>query len=208
MNSFRRQLIAAVVLLFIVVSTVPGRAQQIGDDNAADAQQLIAQEIAKVELWSGTGEDSVPLRRSESSVLHWTNPTQGTIYGDVFVWTKNGQVKAVGSVVKGYSPFTTMSIELQSFSREPLHATYDGDKIWAPKVGDMEFVALEDAPTPTPTKPGRLSQMRTLAEAFSVDATARNDDSVTRRLRMLPQPIFRYDSRDTDLLDGAVFAFW
>lgn len=49
--------------------------------------------------------------------------------------------------------------------------------------------------------------MRSLAGAFSVAATVRNDDSVTRRLRGLPQPIFRYGSRDPEVLDGAIFAF-
>jgi hypothetical protein len=206
MNSSRRLLTLAVIVPLLFANGV-GRGQKAGEDQAAEAEQLIAQEIAKVELWSGTGEDAVPLRRSKASILHWTNPTQGTIYGDVFVWTKNGQAKAVGSVVKGYSPFTTMSIELQSFSREPLQATYGGNKIWAPRVGDIEFVSLEDAPTPAPSKSVRLRQMRTLAETFSVDATVRNDDSVTRRLRMLQQPIFRYDSGDPDMLDGAIFAF-
>lgn len=77
----------------------------------------------------------------------------------MFVWTKDGQAKAVGSVVKGYSPFTTMSIELQSFSRDPLRATYDGDEIWAPEVADVEFVSLEGAPA----NGARLRQMRAVS---------------------------------------------
>ncbi|HVX13013.1 MAG TPA: hypothetical protein VHC22_17650 [Pirellulales bacterium] len=207
MISLRRLPIPAVILSLLLAVSVPARGEEVTADQAAEAEQLISQEIAKVELWSGTGEDAVPLSRSKSSILHWTNPTQGAVYGDVFIWTKNGQARAVGSVVKGYSPFTTMSIEFQSFSREPLEAAYDGRKIWTPKVGDVEFALLEGAPTPSTTRPARLRRMRMLADAFSVDATVRNDDSVTRRLRMLEHPIFRYEGDTPDVLDGAIFAF-
>lgn len=207
MNSLRRLLISAVMIVLCLMTGAAGQEQKAGEDRAAEAAKLIAQEIAKVKLWSGTTDDASSLPRSESSILHWTNPTQGTIYGDVFVWTKNGRAQAVVSVVKGYSPFMTMSMEFQSFSREPLQATYGGKKIWAPKVGDVAFASLEGAPTPSEAKLARLRQMRTLAGGFTVEATVRNDDSVTRRLRLLEHPIFRYENSDADLLDGAIFAF-
>ncbi len=207
MISLRRLAICTAVLSLLLFNVPAGRGEEGGGDHVQEAEQLIAQEIAKVELHGGAGDQAVPLERSQSSILQWTNPTLGTIYGDVFVWTKYGRAEAIGTVFKGYSPFTSMSIEFQSFSREPLEAWYQGGKIWAPEVGDIEFAVLEDAPPPSSAKFARLRQMRSLAGEFSVDATVRNDHSVTRRLRVLTQPIFRYDSRDPQVLDGAIFAF-
>ena len=207
MISLRRLAICAAFSRLLLVNGAAGRGEEGGEDHAKEAERLIAQEIAKVELYGGAGEQAVPLERSQSSILHWTNPTLGTIYGDVFVWTKDGRAEAIGTVFKAYSPFTSMSIEFQSFSREPLEGRYNGGKIWAPEVGDIEFAAVEDVPSPSSAKFARLRQMRSLAGEFSVDATVRNDDSVTRRLRVLTQPIFRYDSRDPQVLDGAIFAF-
>jgi hypothetical protein len=207
MGSVQWVLTGALVLPFLVADRSPARAQETDKDQAAEAGRLIAQEIAKIEMRSGSGDDVAPLERSNSSILHWTNPTLGTIYGDVFVWTRNGRPMAVASIFKFYSPFTIMSIEFQSFSTEPFEATFDGEKIWSPGVEEVEFLTLSGAPEPSPAKFARLRQMRSLAESFSVDATVRTDDSITRRLRMLPQPIFRHDSRDPDVMDGAIFAF-
>lgn len=207
MNSFRTLSISTVAFVLLAANGLPAPAQQPDDDQAAEAGRLIAQEIGKIELRTGTGDSAVLLERSKSSILHWTNPTLGTLYGDVFVWTKNGRAEAVASTYKFYSPFKIMGIEFQSLSRETLEAKYDGKTFWTPKGGDLEFAALDGAPEPPSAKFARLRQMRSLAAAFSVDATVRQDDSITRRLRMLSQPIFRYDSRDPEVLDGAIFVF-
>lgn len=200
-------MIGSLILPILVAEKIQTAGQDTDEVQATEARRLIAQEIGKFKMRSGVGEKATALQRSDASILRWTNPSLGTIYGDVFVWTKNGRAEAVGSIFKFYSPFTNMSIEFQSFSKEPLEADYDGTKIWTPKAEDVKFVAMTDAPEPSKAKFARLSQMRSLAGAFSVDATQRRDESITRRLRMLPQPIFRYDSSDPEVLDGAIFAF-
>jgi hypothetical protein len=98
MISLRRLAICAAVFSLLFVNGAGGRGKEGGEDHAKEAEQLISQEIAKVELFGGAGERAVPLERSQSSILHWTNPTLGTIYGDVFVWTKNGRAEAVDTV--------------------------------------------------------------------------------------------------------------
>jgi hypothetical protein len=47
--------------------------------------------------------------------------------------------------------------------------------------------------------------MRQLAEQFSVQITDWSNE--TYRLRLLPKPLFRYESTDPEVLDGALFAF-
>ncbi len=47
--------------------------------------------------------------------------------------------------------------------------------------------------------------MRALARDFS--AETQDDKEQHWELRLLPQPLYRYESTDPDVLDGAVFAF-
>jgi hypothetical protein len=47
--------------------------------------------------------------------------------------------------------------------------------------------------------------MRRLAEQLQADKTTR--DGVKRELRLLPKPVYRYESSDPDILDGALFSF-
>ena len=49
------------------------------------------------------------------------------------------------------------------------------------------------------------SQLRELASAFSAEKT--NREKITRPLRLLPQPVHRYKSEMSGILDGAMFAF-
>jgi hypothetical protein len=67
------------------------------------------------------------------------------------------------------------------------------------------MTVLTGAPRPAQSAAQRLSQMRAMARDFSGSTT----DHTERRLelRLLPQPLYRYESSDPDVLDGALFAF-
>ena len=66
--------------------------------------------------------------------------------------------------------------------------------------------AKTDAPAEMPA--ARLRQMKTLASQFSSTMLGWKADKTDREpLRLLPQPLYRYDSKRSDVLDGAVFAF-
>jgi hypothetical protein len=66
-------------------------------------------------------------------------------------------------------------------------------------------VPITGAPPPARSAPQRLSQIRAFARDFSASTT----DHEGRRweLRLLPQPLYRDQSTDPDVLDGALFAF-
>ncbi|MCA9261757.1 MAG: hypothetical protein KDA61_21215 [Planctomycetales bacterium] len=67
---------------------------------------------------------------------------------------------------------------------------------WDPKV-------IEGAPPTAPNRRARLVQMRNLARRFTIEQT----QSSVQRLRLLPQPIYRYASESDESLDGAIFAY-
>lgn len=62
-----------------------------------------------------------------------------------------------------------------------------------------------DAPIPAATAAGRLAQMRRLSEQFSIRMEPMDEQPT--QLRLLPQPIYRYEDNAAGVVDGAVFSF-
>ena len=65
------------------------------------------------------------------------------------------------------------------------------------------MAAIPGAPKPAATPAERLRQMRALARVPCVFQRSQGQSE----LRLLPKPLYRYDTKSPDLLDGALFAF-
>jgi hypothetical protein len=143
----------------------------------------------------------------DEPILRWTNPVGGhQAHGEVFIWTDRGRPEAVLSL---YEVTQTDGVhehhEFTSLSLGDLKAERSGAVAWAPSAGSVEMKRFPDAPPPEGPPRLRLGQMRKLAAQLTADKTTRED--VKRDLRLLTQPIYRYEGEHPDLLDGALFAF-
>ncbi len=99
-----------------------------------------------------------------------------------------------------YHEFHSLSLSVLDVSRAGTHA-----RTWTPSAPGIELAALSGAPVPARSAAQRLAQMRALSRDFSASTM----DGAERRLelRLLPQPLYRYESADPAVLDGALFAF-
>jgi hypothetical protein len=150
--------------------------------------------------------DRVELRREPVFVC--SDPARAGMDGAVFVWTCRGRAEVIGAFFsapttgprKLYHEFHTLSLSVLDVSRSGTHAS-----TWTPLAPGIEMAAITGAPRPVRSTPQRLAQMRALTRDYS----ASTKDQTERRLelRLLPQPLYRYESTDPDILDGAVFAF-
>lgn len=61
----------------------------------------------------------------------------------------------------------------------------------------------EGAPEPAATAAQRLAQMRAISREFS--GRSLGDRNQARDLRLRPHPLYRYESTDFEVLDGALF---
>jgi hypothetical protein len=152
-------------------------------------------------------KERVELRREP--VYVWTNPVREDGQdGAVFVWTCRGRAEVLGTIFsfpatgprKLYHEFHSLSLLVLDVQRSGTHTW-----TWTPLAPGIEMAPITGAARPGRSAPQRLSQMRALTRDFS----ASTKDSKERRweLRLLPQPLYRYESTDPDVLDGAVFAF-
>jgi hypothetical protein len=146
-----------------------------------------------------------PLTLQPVPVLKWSNPVVGSIYGDVFIWTDNGRPEAVASIYRFYTPPVRRANEFHSFALGPLSAERKRFVVWTPSRPGLELKTIPDAAAPADSASARLRQMRAIAQEFTGRQTTR--EGVDRDMRLLAQPIYRYENTKGDLIDGGLFVF-
>jgi hypothetical protein len=181
----------------------PAAVDQVGAARAREFLMRARQDAAGYEIHLQDGDRA--LECQADPVLQWSNPVLGEVYGGVFLWTRDGRPEAAAAIFKWYSPHTHRTHEFQSLSTSGITASRDGQQVWATARHGVEFQAVPGAPAPAETRAGRQLQVRMLARQFSAEITER--DGVVHTLRLLPQPIYRYESPGDKRNDGALFAF-
>ncbi len=202
-----RRLIA-LLLLPALLGQAPGVKPE-GDSKARREKllKLYRGEAAGYAIFRDSGRrEQVELR--PDPVYSWTNPIRGGEQdGAVFVWTCRGRAEVVGTFFSYPSTGPrNLNHELHSLSTSVLDvARPGGANTWTPSAPGIEPRPIPGAPSPAGSPAQRSLQMRELTRGFA----ASSEDLEEKRweLRLLPQPLYRYESTDPDVLDGAVFAF-
>jgi hypothetical protein len=148
-------------------------------------------------------EKKQPLKLAEKPVMKWANDDDWS--GDVCVWTWNDQPEVIGCVLSGPAG-TNQRIVFQEFhllATEPIApADMQGHSRWSPKEG-LKRISLDGGPEPAESPVARLSQMRQILRDFSAHMTAEGE----WELRLLPQPLLRYQPKEGPVVDGALFTW-
>jgi hypothetical protein len=189
-------------------SAVPARgAETLQATETAEAAKRLEEIKQTAAKYTIVLETDPPARLTflPEPVLRWTNPIQGATDGGVFLWTRSKRPEVVATVYrKRPDGIATERHEFQSLAGAPLKATFDGRTIWAPREAGITLMPIPGAPPPAATSAARLRQIRALARDFEVEMNAGKGPS---SLRLLTQPLSRYEPDRSDLLDGALFAF-
>jgi hypothetical protein len=196
----------------LVLPSLLGQLESNATTDPAESEQSEA--FHKIAFAAATGyeidlvtEPATRLKLKEEPVLRWTNPVQSDGAGEVYFWTDRGRPEAVVSIYRfvGASGKPGLHHEFHSLSAKRLSARGANGRTWSPDQAGLEFNPVPDAAKPASSPLGRKRQMRDIADQFQADKTDRQE--VQRTLRMLTQPLYRYESTRDDVLDGALFAF-
>jgi hypothetical protein len=206
--SERWLLVALLSIGSLVVVGAGGRAQDPADapanrENIEAALKLTQAAAAEYEI--RVGDDDKPLDLQSEPVLRWSNPDQGEVHGNVFLWTRDGRPLLVGSLYKWFSPHTHMSHEFQSLAEEPLSAKFHAKQVWKTSESGLRFVDVPQAAAPAANEAQRLLQLKQLAKDFA--GSKKERDGTQAELRLLPQPIHRYAAPKKGIVNGALFTF-
>ena len=182
------------------------------DDSALDKQrqeEVARLAPAKARMLTVLVESGQPSPASlhAEPLLRWSNPTAGSVHGEVFLWQHEGRPAAIASIFRWYHPFKDGTVEIVSLSPFPVQAREDDRALWDCREAGVSFTPIADAKRPAAGQGTRLVQMRDLARRFSANLKdTRGGESVSRELRLLNQPLYRYKSPRHKITDGALFA--
>jgi hypothetical protein len=140
-------------------------------------------------------------------VYRWTNASRGNGQtGAMFVWTFEGRPVALGGVFSNPEAGRRVIMhEFHALGPGRIAARLnDSNHEWLPTAG-VPLHPIPDPPAHAATAKQRAVQMREIAREF----TAHTIDNVGVRwqLRLLSRPLYRYEKAESDLIDGALFAF-
>lgn len=194
-------------IAFLLVLAVSGQdaAKEVAptaNETSASAERVL--ELARRYEFIAEPEAETKLTLESKPLLTYSNPVRGDVYGDVFVWTHHGRPQVVAAIFD-YRTNGWMDSELHLLSSSATIGHRDGVEFWRPEKAGVTLRPLDQAPVPADSTGKRLLQMRSLAREFSVERNHPEQQKDT--LRMLPQPIFRYASKEEGILDGAMFVF-
>ena len=147
-----------------------------------------------------------PLNLQKKPVLRWGNITRHTADGYTYLWIADGRPEAVSCIYMRRQQ--TIWHCFGSLSRGRLVGERNDQRVWYPQQPGVTFQAVPDAPVPANTAKARIRQMKAFTRRFSAVLIGPGGDlSMNDPLRLLPRELYRYESQDPDLLDGALFAF-
>ena len=181
-------------------------------DEVSDTERLsklIEDAVDDYQLYSSPNSSDKLIARP---VLRWRNAARGQD-GEAMlaIWLKNGHPLAMASI---YPWGGELKHEFDLLAPKPgLVAKSEENLIWSPATAGVEFKNVPGSKAPASTPVARLREMKALAERFEGTMTGWNAaDTDNETLRLLPRPIYRYESSPNsdakDLpLDGAMFAF-
>lgn len=199
----------ARLILVIQLSAIPLSAADKATDTEKQAEvAVMVKEVA--ETCRFVSPANRPFEQHPEPILRWSNPTAGSVFGDVYVWTDRGRPAVIAGAYRWFSPDWGDTLELCSVAMEPVTGTRGGKEFWRPEKPGIQIQTLMDLDPPGKVAGVRLTQMRRIVEDFVAELTdTRGSDGVERRLRPLSRPIFRYPAAtaQSTYVDGAMFAF-
>ncbi len=206
---------AMLLWMTLLPSQLAAEPTKPAGDSKDDAQRAEVMAMAKTLMaqceFSSGGKSPTKFVLHPEPILRWSNPTAGSVFGDVYVLTENGRPAVVAGAYRWFSNDWGDAMEVCSLSAGPVFARQGDVTFWKSDKPGVRFQPVKNADAPAKSAPARLSQMRRIANDFVTQLTDTRGDTagVKRQLRMLSQPVYRYPAANekSDYLDGALFAF-
>jgi hypothetical protein len=186
-----------------------GLADEPEKDKEQEAQRQqglrnMQRSAAQYDLSSADPSQQV-FRFHETAAMRFNNPITGTKDGALYVWTNHGRPQAL---LKFFTfNGKTYSHAWLSLSEDKFVAKRDGKVVWSPREPGIQFREILGVPEPAKLAAERLRQMKSLAANFSATYTATHLGTKPFELRILTQPLLRYETDDDHRADGALFGY-
>src|SRR5919112_871844 len=108
-----RRCVAACLLLILIVARLlfaqeePDAAQEV--TRRDEVAKLAPAKARQVEMVISESGQKAELRAEP--LLRWSNPTAGSVHGEVFLWTLHNRPVAIASIYRWYHPYKDSTFE-------------------------------------------------------------------------------------------------
>jgi len=193
--------------LFSVGWSQTAKTDEVGQTKLAESATT-ARHKRMLDLARGYAFSEVPggkeVKLRETPLFSWVNPEVLAVGGELYLWTVEGRPHATIGVWT-YDDVKD-SHELQSLSTQVFKAENPYWTKWAPRAAGLQFKKLENATAPDASPVRRQTQMRNLVRERFSGEVFKTENNQTEKLRVISQPLYRYDPIPSDLVDGAIFS--
>ena len=194
----------------VLVATI-GQVAIEEDSNRQNSDQVKRASLARMitdlsafELSIAT-EPPKKLTLADAAVLRWNYPIRNVDDAAAFIWLNKEQPAAVATVMsyRDRAQNLRRAYEFLSLSPDRLSAVKSGQLVWHPEKPGLTWRDVPEAPPPADSPAARRRQMHDLSAKFQVSVESDNN---RYELRLLAQPLYRYQDGPADILDGSLFA--
>jgi hypothetical protein len=197
----------SVVFFLLLSLAVPVR----GDDEAAVKAWLqVCDDYSRKFSFVPADMALGPIERGAQPIFRHAQPARGNDIGAVWIWTDSkGRPAVIGDTFTWSvnQPDRHITQEFHALTEVALEVRFDQRRCWSPAGGGLVWKEVPGATPPFEMKTARQREGRGLARRFSGHSI--DGKSGRRELRVVPQPVFQYESagEKDSRQGGAVFAF-
>lgn len=199
----------SLVLFFVSASTLYGQAPQppAGDAEAAKIER--ARVLKEMHLMADAivvrkqGRPQV-VQRIDAPIFRYNSPSRLYQDGSIWAWGKQGRPLVIMEMftLNARKPAWIQGCVLTS--TELVEARRLDENIWYPREIGVQFKPFPATQPPAESENVRLRQMKQLSRRFKAHQFWGRDNS-RFELRLLVNPVHRYNDPDRGLVDGSVF---
>jgi len=205
-----------VILLWLVLPVASASAQDSSsekDDQTAKKVRThwlnLSREYAEAFTLAETEDGAKPFPLYEKPVFLHTQSVRGDDIGAVHLWlTKDKRPAVVGAVFAWSNSKTSRMVtyELHSLVQQPVSLRLSGRTQWTCPTKGFEWKAFpRGTPPPANNTLQQRLQVKQLARRFAANTTT--DENQRWELRLVPTPLYEYQSKSSGIVHGAMFAF-
>ncbi len=166
--------------------------------------RLALEQVAPIRL--ANAETGVEIERIDHPVFRHSAPLWGGHHGTVWVWGKCGRPVAVLEMFQVLEQRVWYH-QFHATADLPIKMRMSNGETWTPKESNVRFQPLAGTPSPAETPSARMRQMKGIVQKITAHQlwSWKGGDGARHELRLLTTPVHRYDDRDQQLIDGALF---
>jgi hypothetical protein len=199
--NWQSAVVAVALLSFLTRAAISQEAPR-GPAEAIEKNASLAKYIESLQVLPLDGDQ--PIAAMERPLFSYSDSARIIAEGGIWAWGGAGRPVVMAKSWK--NPNGTRTCAFSLTSDELVVVRGPQSKVWRPEAIHVEVAALKGAPAPDPQSAARLRQLKEQARRFTAHEFW-NPDNARFELRLLTQPVHRYQDEKRQIVDGAVFLF-